>query len=375
MEFIINKNYFNKAIASVSRVAASKFPNPILSGIKLIADESGLTLIGSNSNMLIEKLISLNDNKRNKLEILSHGSIVVSAKYLSGIVKKLPDIIHFKLFDNKIITIHSEGITTKLNGISTEEYPGQPDVSLQNSISISSQDLRESILETVFAVSLNDSMPVLMGVNMVFDGNKFVCVATNSHRLALKELEIDFSVKESIVVPQSSLKELIKLLDDETSTIHISFSDHYIVFQAVNSRLFSKLIEGNYPESTRLILKESNTVLTLDAKSFLQGIDRACVFASESRNNTIRLEINDGEQLIISSNTVEVGRIEEKQKINTITGNTELTLSLDGNFLMDAIKMIKSDEIKMSMGGSMSPVRIEPVDGSTYIHLISPVRT
>lgn len=372
---MVNKSYFNKALASVSHVATSKSPIPILSGIQLIADHSGLTLIGSNSEIVIEKFLPITDDQENKLEVYSYNSIVVSAKYLSEIVKKLPGNIHFKLTENNSIVIRSEEVITKLNGISAEEYPNLPDVSLKNSISISSEKLNEIVKQTVFAVSSNDSRPVLTGVNMTFSENKLVCVATNSHRLALKELEINSSIKGSIIVPHTSLKELIKLIDNEASKIHISFSDNYIVFHLNSIRLFSRLIDGNYPEITRLIPKESNTVLTLDSKRFLQGIDRACLFASESKNNNVRLAIKKDAKLTISSNQAEIGTIEETQTINTIYGNNELTLSLDGSFLMDAIKTIKTNEIKISMGGSMSPVLIEPVDSSTYIHLISPVRT
>ncbi|WP_404451542.1 DNA polymerase III subunit beta [Virgibacillus necropolis] len=375
MEFVINKNYFSNIISNVSHVTTSKSSIQMLSGIKIIADQSGLKLIGSNAEIVIEKFLPLNDGNEHKLEIHSYGSIVVPAKYLSEVVKKLPSRIHFKVTENNLIKIQSEDVITKLKGLNAAEYPSIPEVNLQNSISISGKEFNETIKQTVFAVASNDSRPALTGVNMAFDENKLTCVATNSHRLALKEIEIDSTIKDSIVVSQTTLKELIKLINSETSTIHISFSDNYVLFMGNNMRLFSRLIEGNYPEISKLIPKDSRTVLTLDSKRFSQGIDRACLFATESRNNNVRLKIKDGSKLIISSNTAEVGRIEETQMINTITGNKELTLSLDGKFLMDAIKTIKADEIKISMGGSMNPVLIEPLDDSTYVHLISPVRT
>lgn len=375
MEIIINNECFNKAISEVSKAVSLKTPFPILTGIKIIAEKDCLILIGSNSDIVIEKVIPLMINDVKVLEVYKTGSIVMSAKYLSEIAKKLPSDIHLKVDEKQLITIQSDEVVITLNGFNPKEYPSLPQVDEATCTKISSIKLMEIINQTVFAVSKSESRPVLTGVNMSFKENHISCAATNSHRLALRELAIETNVNGSFIVPSTSLNELTKLIKNETGEIHIYITNSYIVFKSETISLFSRLIEGNYPNISGLLPKDSKTVIILDTIQLLKGIDRACLFANEWRNNNVNLEIKDGKKIRIFSNSSELGKIEETQNIKMISGEIELSISLDGSFLMDALKVIKEEEIRLSFGGSMRPVLIEPVDNSSYLHLISPVRS
>ncbi|SFD50587.1 DNA polymerase III beta subunit family protein [Bacillus sp. 491mf] len=375
MEFIINNECFNKAISDVSKAISNKTPLPILSGIKIIADKNGLTLIGSNSDILIERFIPSAIEGVNVLEVYNAGSVVVSAKYFGEIVKKLPNDIRITVKDNHLVTIQSDDIVTNLNGFNPEEYPNLPDFNYDINIKIPSHQLTEVIKQTVFAVAKSESRPILTGVNMKFTQNKLICVATDSHRLALREINIESNVKGSFVVPKTSLNELIKLIGDYTDLINIFVAENYIVFKTDTVSLFSRLIAGSYPNTAVLIPKDFKTVITLYTKQFLQGIDRASLFASEWKNNNVNLEVIDGSKIKISSNSSEIGKISETQSVKTINGQMELSISLDGSFMIDALKVIKEDEIKLSFGGSMRPVLIEPINNPSQLNLISPVRS
>ncbi len=196
--------------------------------------------------------------------------------------------------------------------------------------------------------------------------NKLTCVATNSHRLALRELPLESKVTGSFIIPSKSLNELTKLFNNEAGIIHIFITESYIVFQTNHISLFSRLIEGNYPNVSELLPKDLKTIITVDTNTLLKGIDRACLFVSEWRNNNVLIEILDKSKLRISSNSSELGKIEETQSINSISGEAGLSVSLDGSFLLDALKAIKENEVKLSFGGSMRPVLIEPSDNSSY---------
>ena len=226
-----------------------------MSGIKIIADYNRLILVGSNSDIVIEKVIPLTIDGVKVLEVYNAGSVVISAKYLSEIVKKLPDKIHVKVNEKQLVTIKSNEIVTSLYGFNAEEYPSLPQIDETKYINIPSVELIEMIKQTVFAVSKSESRPVLTGVNMSFKDNQLTCVATNSHRLALRELAIESNVNGSIIVPGTSLTELIKLIDNETGEIHIFVIDNYIVFKSNTISLFSRLIDGNYPKNFRIIAK------------------------------------------------------------------------------------------------------------------------
>jgi DNA polymerase III subunit beta len=375
MEFIIDHKCFTKAISDVNKAVSLKTPFPILSGIKIIATYNSLILIGSNSDIVIEKLIPLTIDGVNVLEVYEPGSVVISAKYLSEIVKKLPAKIHLRANEKQFVTIQSDEIVSSLYGFHSEEYPKLPQIDEAHCIKIPSIELIEMIKQTAFAVSKSESRPVLTGVNMAFKDNHLTCVATNSHRLALRELPVESNINGSFIVPSTSLIELTKLINNDSDVIHIFVTDSYMVFKSNSISLFSRLIEGNYPNISGLLPNDSKTIITVDTNQLLMGIDRACLFASEWKHNNVHLEIIDGTKLKISSNSSEIGRIEETQPIKAIKGETDLRISLDGNFLIDALKVIKEEEIRLNFGGSMRPVLIEPIDDSSYLHLISPVRS
>ncbi|WP_394138634.1 DNA polymerase III subunit beta [Cytobacillus oceanisediminis] len=375
MEFKIKHEFFNNAISNVSKAVSSKTPFPILTGIKVAAEEDCLTLTGSNSDIFIEKIIPAVIDGVKVLEVFESGNAVITAKFLSEIVKKLPSDIHIKVDEEQHMTITSDDILTNLNGFPSEEYPKLPQMEHAEHIKIPAIKLMEIIKQTAFAASKNESRPVLTGVHMSFKENRFSCAATNSHRLALRETEIDCNITGSFIVPGSSLNQLAKLMNHEAGVIHIFLTDSYIVFKAETILLYSRLIEGRYPDVSGLIPQEATTVITLNTNQLLNGIDRATLFAGEWKNNNVHLEVKEDSKLRISSNSSAIGYIEETQKINDISGEKELSISLDGTFLMEALKTIQEDEVRLSFGSSMRPVLIKPVGNDFYLHLISPVRT
>ncbi|MGX1824467.1 DNA polymerase III subunit beta, partial [Heyndrickxia sporothermodurans] len=235
-------------------------------------------------------------------------------------------------------------------------------------------ELIELFKQTMFAASSNEMKPVLTGVHMNFLDDKLVVVATNSHRLSRRELSIESDVNASIIVPRSSLLEFTKLFID-SGELKLFITNNYIVFQSKDMTLYSRLIDGVYPNTAGLIPKESKTRNRLTTNQFLKGIDRACLFASEWRNNNVNLSIVEGDKIKISSLASEIGKIEETQTIQMVEGQKELSISLDGSFLKDALKVIQEEEIMIQFGGSMSPIFIQPVGNPSFLQLISPVRT
>lgn len=281
MEFIIDNECFNKAISDVNRAVSLKTTFPILTGIKIIANNNGLTLVGSNSDFIIEKVIPLMIDGRKVLEVYNPGSVVISAKFLSEIVKKLPEKIHIKVNEKHLVTIQSNEIVTNLYGFDAEEYPTLPQIDENKHVTISSEDLIEAIRQTVFAVSKSEARPVLTGVNMSVKDSRLKCVATNSQRLALREVAINSNVDGTFIVPSTSLNELIKIINNEHSVLNIFFTDRYMICKSNTLSFFSRLIDGIYPNVSGLLPESSKTTITLNTNQLLKSIDRACLFASD----------------------------------------------------------------------------------------------
>ncbi|EOO74341.1 MULTISPECIES: DNA polymerase III subunit beta [Bacillus cereus group] len=375
MEFIVNHKQFTQALSEVSKAISTKTLIPILSGIKITADQSGITLIASNSNIFIEKFIPISIEDEQITTILKAGSIVVPAKYFIEIIKKMPSDILIKSMNEQLITIQSDEITLNLNGFSANEFPNVPFLDSHTEIQVETEQLIEVFKQTVFAAAKNESRPVLTGVHIVFEHNKLICAATDSHRLALREILISSHAKANCIVPSSTISELLKLMNNNSNLVYIYLSESHIIFKFGTITLYSRLIEGKYPNISGLIPNESQTIINIDRKKILQGVDRSSLLASEWANNNVNLEIIDECTIQISSNASQIGKISETQQIDAIHGEKQLNISFDGRYMVDTLKAIKEDRVTLSFGGSMRPILIEAGEQSAAVYLISPVRT
>ncbi|GAB6455918.1 MULTISPECIES: DNA polymerase III subunit beta [Bacillus] len=374
MEFIVNHKHFTQALSEVSKAISTKAVIPILSGIKITADQSGITLIASNSNIFIEKFIPSAIDDKQITTILQAGTIVVPAKYFIEIIKKMPSDIVIKSKNEQTITIQSGEITLNLNGFPANEFPNVPQIDGHTEIQIETKQLIDAFKQTVFAVAKNESRPVLTGVHIELDHNKLICAATDSHRLAIRETLISTNMKANCIVPSATINELLKLMNSNLEFVSIYLSESHIIFTFGTTTLYSRLIEGKYPNISTLIPNEFQTVINIDRQRMLQGVDRSSLLASEWANNNVNLEIVNESTIQISSNASQIGKISETQQIDVIQGKKQLNISFDGRFMLDALRAIKEETVTLSFSGSMRPILIEAGTQSASIHLISPVR-
>ncbi|MGX5555945.1 DNA polymerase III subunit beta [Bacillus cereus] len=374
MEFIVNHKQFTQALSEVNKAISTKSLIPILSGIKITADQSGITLIASNSNIFIEKFIPVSIEDEKIATILKVGTIVVPAKYFIEIIKKMPSDIAIKSKNEQIIKIQSEEITLSLNGFPADEFPNVPLIDNHAEIKVETEQLIEVFKQTVFAVAKNESRPVLTGVHIELSNNKFICAATDSHRLAIRETRLSSDVKANCIVPSATINELLKLMNSNSKFVYIYLSESHIIFTLGTTTLYSRLIEGKYPNISNLIPNDFKTIINVDRKKILQGVDRSSLLASEWANNNVNLEIINESTIKISSNASQIGKISETQQIDAIQGEKQLNISFDGRFMVDALRAIKEETITLSFGGSMRPILIEAGEQSAAVHLISPVR-
>ncbi|HDR7493290.1 MULTISPECIES: DNA polymerase III subunit beta [Bacillus cereus group] len=374
MEFIVNHKQFTQALSEVNKAISTKSLIPILSGIKITADQSGITLIASNSNIFIEKFIPVLIEDEKVATILKAGTIVVPAKYFIEIIKKMPSDIAIKSKNEQIIKIQSEEITLSLNGFPADEFPNVPLIDNHAEIKVETEQLIEVFKQTVFAVAKNESRPVLTGVHIELSNNKFICAATDSHRLAIRETRLSSDVKANCIVPSATINELLKLMNSNSKFVYIYLSESHIIFTLGTTTLYSRLIEGKYPNISNLIPNDFKTIINVDRKKILQGVDRSSLLASEWANNNVNLEIINESTIKISSNASQIGKISETQQIDAIQGEKQLNISFDGRFMVDALRAIKEETITLSFGGSMRPILIEAGEQFAAVHLISPVR-
>lgn len=377
MRFIIQRDRLVQSVQDVMKAVTSRTTIPILTGIKIVVTEDGVTLTGSDSDISIESFIPKEEAGDELVEIKQTGSIVLQAKFFSEIVKKLPtDTVEIDVQNHFQTVIRSGKSEFNLNGLDAEEYPHLPQIEEQNAFKIRTDLLKVLIRQTVFAVSTSETRPVLTGVNWRVENGELICIATDSHRLALRKAKVDIEndVNYNVVIPGKSLNELSKILDDTNDLVDIVITENQVLFKAKHLLFFSRLLEGNYPDTTRLIPSESKTEVTVNTKEFLQSIDRASLLAREGRNNVVKFSTIEEKVIEVSSNTPEIGKVVEELQAQAITGE-ELKISFSAKYVMDALKALEGQEIKISFTGAMRPFIIQPLNDDSILQLILPVRT
>ena len=178
----------------------------------------------------------------------------------------------------------------------------------------------------------------------------------------------------SVVIPGKSLQELNKILPDNSELVDIVIADQQVLFKTRDVLFYSRLLEGNYPDTSRLIPSEYKTSVTVNGRLLLQAIDRASLLAREERNNIVRFSANEGKVIEISSNSPEVGKVEELVEAIGVTGE-ELNISFSAKYMMDALKAIDGQDVTIQFTGAMRPFILKSVDDDSILQLILPVRT
>lgn len=377
MKFSIKRSAFIQGINMVSRAISSKTTIPILTGLKLSASNEGLILTGSNADVSIETVIDRNDAD-NELIIEEEGSIVLPARFFSGIVKKLPsDKMTLSVANGFQTEITSGSSSFTINGLDAADYPHLPEIENDNEISLSGDVFKEIIKQTVIAVSNQESRPILTGVHFVLKDGTLFAVATDSHRLSQRKVALpDNQGEYDVIIPGSSLSELSKMISDDTENVKMKITENQVLFTIGNTYFYSRLLEGTYPDTSRLIPKDSETNVQFDAYELLGAIERASLLSHESRNNVVKLTIKANvKQVTISGNSPDVGNVEEEVESKEVAGN-DLEISFNPDYMKDALRAFGHSMINVAFTSSLRPFTLVPSeDAENFIELITPVRT
>lgn len=376
MKFEIMRDWLLEGLNDVMKAISSKVANPILTGVKIDVNDKGLTMTGSDSDITICTFIPVEQDGEQIIRVNESGSIILQAKVFSEIVRKLPTNDVTIEVENMQTHIQSGKSEFHLIGSNSDEYPVLPNVKDEYRFSLPSDLMKSIIKETVFAVSQQETRPILTGVHWETDEEKLVCVATDSHRLARREIVPEMMPESpfSVVIPGKSLQELNKILPDNSDLVEIVIADQQVLFKTRNVLFYSRLLEGNYPDTSRLIPSEYKTTVQVNGRKLLQAIDRASLLAREDRNNIVRFSADGSDVIEVSSNSPEIGKVEELIEAINVNGE-ELKISFSAKYMMDALKAIEGQDIAIHFTGAMRPFILKSMDSDAILQLILPVRT
>lgn len=377
MKLTILRNELNEAIQHVSKAVSSRTTIPILSGIKLEATFNGLTLTASDTEISIQSFIPIETADKTICTVHRTGSVVLPAKFFVEIVRKLPqEEVHIEVGDRFMTMITSGSSDIQLVGLDPEEFPILPSVAEDQFITVPGDILREMIRQTVFAVTTNESSPILTGVLWNLQDDVFKFVATDRHRLASRVSpvnggEIRFS---NVVIAGKTLSELAKIVPDQNVLVDIVVAESQVLFKLGNVLFYSRMLEGTYPDTSKIIPQKFQTELVLNTKNLSDSIDRAYLLSREEKTNIVRLTTTEAGQIEISSSSSELGRVTDLIDTVSLSGEP-LKIAFNSKYMLDALKVIDSEELFIGFNGAMSPIIIRPRDHDRSLHLILPYRT
>lgn len=369
MKFIIKKTILLNHLNYVSRAISTKNIIPVLSGIKFDLTKKGLFLEASDENIIINTLLP-----KDKIEsILEEGKIIIPGKYILEIIRKIPnELINFETDGQKIL-ITTESSEYTLNGMNYEDFPTYNFEFNKEPILINSKTIESIVNQVAFSTSLQESRPILTGINFKLEKDKLEVVATDSYRLSLKTFKLENKGKETydFVLPKTSLLELVKIIDSKKE-IETHIFNNKIIFKFDNILFQSKLLVGTFPNINSLIPKEISIEIKANLDNLYNLIDRTSLL-SDSEKNIIQLEINTNE-LIATCETVQIGKVEERLLIEN-KSNKNLKISFNAKYMLEALKSFENKNIIIKFVSEIKQFIIQEENNEELIQLIVPVRT
>ena len=372
LKLSITQENLNRALSSVGRIVSNRTSLPVLSNILLTTDGNRLRLSATNLELGINYWIG------SKVE--DEGSLTVPARLLSEFVSSLP---HGNLELSSIdatLRIKTSHYESSLNGIAADEFPPIPQVDSEAALTIDAGVFREALTQVVVAASLDEARPVLAGVYLYTEESTLYVVATDSYRLAEKQLPLISEPPASlaVIVPVRTMQELIRLLGENDGDVQLYRDDNQVMFRTGEIELTSRLIDGQFPNYRQIIPKQATTSFDIETSEFSKITKVASLFARESAGS-LKLEIRaEGEVRLVSSDS-EVGGSTAEAECAVAGDDSEI--SLNARYLQDALGVMKSPAVTFGVSGKLSACVLSPFDPKDeeaepdYIHIIMPLRT
>jgi DNA polymerase-3 subunit beta len=363
LKIICNQKLLAHKIGITQRAISSKTTLELLKGILISAKDNKLKLTGYDLEIGIETFV--------QSEIIEEGDIVVNSRLFGDIIRKLPDAfveIESDLDNN--VYINCLNSKFKIKGDSAIEYPILPEVEDDQTYTIAQDLLKNMIKQTSFATSNDQTKPILMGELLEVSDGDVSLVAIDGYRLAVRSSHVSSASRNAkLIIPGKSLNDVNSLLSNEED-VKIGFDDKNAIFMVQDTKIITRLLDGDFIDYKRLLPREFDTRIKLKTKELLYSIERASLLSQSEKNNLIKLSIRE-KLLVITSNT-ERGNVYEEVDLE-LEGDS-LDIAFNSRYFIEGLKNIDSEEIFIEFTTNVNPCIIKPTDEVQYTYLLLPVR-
>jgi len=372
MNFLVNRDLLWLNLNNINRALSTKPPMPILTGIKIEARNNSLYLTASNNEISIQTII----NDKRRLQIEEEGIIVIPGKYFFEIIKKIDaKELEVSTFEDNIVKIIAGRSLFSLNAYDKQNYPMISFNDSDEALTMDVLNLKHLIKKTTFAASLSESRRILTGISFTTDERKMEVVATDSYRLAKKFMVFDKKYPSiNAIIPSRSLDELHRIMDETESNVEIYFSPLKVLFKYKNILFQSRLIDGNYPNTSNLIPTDFLITVKFNKNELMAAIERASLFTSFDSSNIIKLKISTDKTVEISSTNNEIGAVKEELTPLECSNSLSFEIAFSSKYFLDALRSFDSTEITVHFTGEIKPFIITGNYDVNLTQLILPVR-
>lgn len=363
MKLQVTQEHLNQALLSVGRVANTRNTLPILSNVLIKTINNRLSLSATNLDIAIVHYIGA--------KIEQEGAITVPARLMQEFVSSLPGgVIELELNQTKLNVITNQYNST-INGIIADDFPVMPQIEEGNKWTISAIIFKKALQQVVFAASNDEARQILTGVYIHSKDKNLYLAATDSYRLAEKDLgKSDQNI--SILVPASAMQDLLRIIGDYDGEINIVHDNQQVLFQVGDIELTTRLVDGNYPDYQKLIPSDFTTKITLKKADLINIAKVSSLFARENAGS-VTVDV-DEEQSTLSIRSI-ASQIGENNATATGKVKGSGSITLNSRYLLDALQALSGNEVEFGFNGKLEPTKfIDPKDQS-YKHVIMPLKS
>ena len=385
MKFTCSQESLIHGIQTVQKGISNKIGLPIYNGILFeVSKDNKVHLFATDLEIGIDCYIPA--------QVIEGGAVVIPNRIISELIRKFPEgNIEVESKENNITTIKENNSVYKILGFSADEFSNFPEIEIKSKIKLSQKILKDTIQKTIFSASRDENRSFLNGALFKIINNKIEVVTTDSHRLSLKTIpvpKIDENIIQEgeVIIPYRTLSELYKLLTDEKEVfVEINVGEKQIVFilfpngQKNSIRIYSRLIEGQFPNYHQIIPKSFKTEIKINTDEFRNKMERISLFVREDLN-TVKLKIENKEdvsekkcEIIIKALSQNIG--EAHETIICFKKGKDIIITFNSKYILDVLKIIKTKNIEIKFNDPLNPVIIHPEKDKNYLYILMPVRT
>ena len=367
MRFTISREKLQEGLAAVAASIPAKTTLPVLANILVETTDKGIRLSGTDLDIAVSTEVAA--------DVDAQGAITIPARKLQEIARELPPSpVKIASAGEQRITLDCGRSHFKILGLPRDEFPSFPAVRFNESWRVRAGDLKKLIHHTSFAVSTEESRPILNGVLWELRPERMRMVATNGHRLARMELAIKSNGAPSgdLIVPPKALDQIQRLFPDDEE-LEIARGENHLGFRSPLTAVFTRLIEGPYPNYEQVIPKDNDKYAIADRASLQSALKRMSVIASD-QTHRIRLSFNAA-MLKFSVQTPDLGEANDELPIR-FTGDP-LDIGFNASYLLEILKYMPTEEVRMTFKAPERAATLEPEgwsDPAQYVCLVMPLR-